>query len=408
MKQRIRWIWIFFAGLIFLIDPYVYLSLKRLLALETPVFPIVYWAIPFLLLLRLATLLAFHSYSQRKPAIQKRYFNLFGGLILFYIPKLFYMALSLMGLLMRTVTDLISMYPYRMAFMGYLGFVGGSILFIFILYGILYGRFHFKTQMLDFSHERIPAGFNGLRIVQISDLHIGSWVGHRKRLEQAIEKINSQNPDLILFTGDLFNNFYEEIADFKDILRKLNASYGKYAVLGNHDYGDYFPWPSDSAYRDNFNRIKGVYHDLGFHLLCNESQILRKNGHYIGIVGVENWGHPPFHQYGDLMKALSGIDGTGFNLLLSHDPSHWRSEVLQRKALTLTLSGHTHGMQFGFDTPWLKWSPAQAKYPEWKGLYREGHQALYVNPGLGYIGFPGRIGIRPEITVITLISPATR
>lgn len=408
MKQRIRWIWVLFVGLIILIDPYVYSSLKSLLALETFVFPLVYWAIPFLLLLRLAWLMAFYPFNQQKPRVQKSYFNLFGGLILFYIPKLFYLAMSLIGLLMRTVADLISMYPYRMEFMAYIGLFGSSILFLFILYGILYGRFHFKTQMLDFFHERIPAGFNGLRIVQISDLHIGSWVGHRKRLQQAVEKINNQNPDLILFTGDLFNNFYGEIADFKDILRGLRASYGKYAVLGNHDYGDYFSWPSDEAYRDNFNQIKRAYGELGFHLLCNESQILRKDAHQIGIVGVENWGHPPFHQYGDLTKALCESDGTGFNVLLSHDPSHWRSKVLHREAPTLTLSGHTHGMQFGLDTRWLKWSPAQTKYPEWKGLYREGQQALYVNPGLGYIGFPGRIGIRPEITVITLKSPAIR
>ena len=250
--------------------------------------------------------------------------------------------------------------------------------------------------------DLLPQNFNGLRIVQISDLHLGSFNYRYHILQRAINTINNLKPDFIFFTGDLVNNYAWELNGWENVLKTLTAQQGKYSVLGNHDYGDYSKWESEEERRRNFADIKDFHDKIGFKLLLNEAEIIVNKGEKIAIVGVENWGNPPFKQYGDLQKALKGVDAIGFKILLSHDPSHWSEEVVDKTNIALTLSGHTHGMQAGINIKNREWSPIKYKYKHWAGLYRLGHQFLYVSRGLGWMGFPGRLGMRPEITFIEL------
>jgi len=402
MRRRFHIIWVAFLLLIALVDSVAFIYLQEFVEPGSWLSAGIYWAIPSFLLIWLLYLTRFRSFYRRKPRVQKAYFNFFGLFLLLYLPKMIFVALALAETLVNVAIDLVSLYAIHIRVFSHAGLVLAGALFLLLLYGILLGRFHFKREYVFVDHPQLPGIFDGFRIVHISDVHIGSWVGHRRQIQRAVDLIRGAKPDMIVLTGDLFNNYHEEMEEFKDILRELEAPYGKYAVLGNHDYGDYFHWSNRFAYHDNFEKIKAVYRDIGFRLLCNESDIIHRHGASIEIAGVENWGMPPFHQYGDLQRALSDGESTDFTVLLSHDPSHWRQQVLENGKVQLTLSGHTHGMQFGIYTHGLKWSPASLKYPEWGGLYREEDRYLYVNKGLGYIGFPGRVGIRPEITVLTL------
>ncbi len=288
-------------------------------------------------------------------------------------------------------------YPHLFALLG----LGSAVLLVFgFTYGILFGRFRFKVHDKQIPFENLPGSFDGFRIVQISDMHIGSFFGDNRPLERAVELINQLKADLVLFTGDMVNNHAGELAGHEETLSKIQASEGKFAVLGNHDYGDYLSWSSAEQKEDNLNELKDRIRKAGFSLLLNESVTITRSNENIDLVGVENWGLPPFKQYGKLDKALE-MSGATFKVLMSHDPSHWDAEV-QQSDIDLTLSGHTHGMQFGFELGKWKWSPVKYKYRKWAGLYENKGKFLYVNRGLGYIGYPGRLGIWPEITLITL------
>ncbi|WP_421151077.1 metallophosphoesterase [Seonamhaeicola sp. NFXS20] len=284
------------------------------------------------------------------------------------------------------------------------GLLSGILPFFVILYAIFKAVYNFKIykHKLHFSH--LPKSFNALKIVQISDLHIGSFNNRYKILQKAVEQINSLHPDFIFFTGDLVNNYAWELLGWDKILKKLSAKKGKFAVLGNHDYGDYSKWNSEEEKQNNFNKIKQFYKNIDFKLLLNESEIIEINNEKISIIGVENWGKPPFKQYGNLQFAIKNAIKIPFKILLSHDPSHWNDEVINKTDIAFTLSGHTHGMQLGFNYKNMTWSPIKYKYKHWAGLYRHKNQYLYVNRGLGWIGFPGRLGMRPEITFFKLIS----
>jgi predicted MPP superfamily phosphohydrolase len=365
-------------------------------------FRLIYWTVSLIILFYLVMILVNKSYQRKDVRYQKKTFNFFGLFILVYIPKLVFSVFSVIEDILIYIAENVFQITISSIIITQSGLILAVVLFLILLYGILAGRFYFKTERISVVHKALPGEFNGLKLVHISDLHIGSWKGHKRHLKKVVRKINKEQPDWIVFTGDLFNNFYEEIEDFKELLKSIQSKNGKLAVLGNHDYGDYFFWNSNQEKNANFEKIKKAYSDIGFRLLCNESLTLEKNGSKISFSGVENWGLPPFHQYGDLQKALSQIDESKFIILLSHDPSHWKEEIAGMENIPLTLSGHTHGMQFGIYTKGFRWSPSKLKYPEWGGLYRLNDQLLYVNKGLGYIGFPGRIGIRPEITVLTL------
>lgn len=268
---------------------------------------------------------------------------------------------------------------------------------VMILYGSFFGRTQFEVKEVDYISSRLPEAFDGYRIVQLSDLHIGSWKGNDKPIRKMVELANAQHADLIVFTGDLVNHRALELNGFEDILSGLQAKDGVYSILGNHDYAPYFRWKDKRDQVANLIELKRKEKEMGWILLNNEHTIIHQGKDSIALIGVENEGEPPFSQHGDLHKAIKGTEGM-FQLLLSHNPTHWRREVLPESTVDLMLAGHTHGMQLQFG----HYSPASMVYPEWSGMYYEGTRALYVNIGIGYVGLPFRFGAWPEITVITL------
>ncbi len=338
-----------------------------------------------------------------------------GFFILFYIPKLFFIVFQFAQDVVLILTKLVEViFPKntyvsekvilisRSDFLLQVGLIIASIPFFSIIWGIWWGKYNYKVKRLNLDFNNLPSSFNGLKIVQISDLHLGSFAGNSKKLEPAIKMVNELKPDYILFTGDLVNNIASEAEEFIPLLQKLHAKYGKFSILGNHDYGEYYNWPSKSDLAENMEELFKHHKTAGFSLLRNESVLLSRNGQNLALIGVENWGLPPFPQYGDLQKAYAPVKDADFKILLSHDPSHWDAEVRPTTNIDLTLSGHTHGMQFAFRIPGWRWSPVKFKYPRWAGLYREDKQLLYVNIGLGFIAFPGRVGTPPEISLFTL------
>ena len=289
-----------------------------------------------------------------------------------------------------------------------IGLFSGFLPFFVVVYAIFKAVYNFKIHHHHIKFKELPSSFNGLKIVHISDLHLGSFNYRYKILNRAVKLINNMEPDLILFTGDLVNNYAWELRGWQRVFRKLEASIGKYAVLGNHDYGDYSEWETEKDKQDNFNAIKQFYKDIDFNLLLNDADIIMKNNEKIAVLGVENWGNPPFKQYGNLKKALEKTRDEQFKILLSHDPTHWPEEIIRETNIALTLSGHTHGMQAGVKIKNLQWSPIKYKYQHWAGIYKENGQYLYVNRGLGWMGFPGRLGMRPEITLLELRSTSKK
>lgn len=273
-----------------------------------------------------------------------------------------------------------------------------------MIYGMIRGKYNFMVREQAVYFPDLPSAFDGLTITQYSDLHIGSFDRDaRAHLTHAVDLIKSLHSDLIFFTGDVVNSQAVEMNGWYDVFEGLEAPLGKFAVLGNHDYGDYVNWPSEEAKAENLRQVKNIHPALGFRLLLNEHVPLEKNGEKIYIVGVENWGKPPFPQYGDIAKATQGLGKDDFKILLSHDPNHWEAKVLKEPyPCQLMCAGHTHGFQMGVEVPGIRWSLSQYFYKEWAGLYHKGEKYIYVNRGLGFIGFSGRAGIWPEITRITL------
>ncbi|ALJ06042.1 phosphoesterase [Pseudalgibacter alginicilyticus] len=291
----------------------------------------------------------------------------------------------------------------RRAFISKIALGVAAIPLASILYGIFKGRYNYKVLKYTLFFEDLPKAFDGYKLTQISDIHSGSF-DNLEKVKYAVSLINEQESDVILFTGDFVNDKAEELVPYKNIFNKLKAKDGLFSILGNHDYGDYTTWDSETAKRKNLEDLKNVQKEIGFDLLLNEHRYLEKNGEKIALIGVENWGTGGFKQAGDLKKASQHIQETDFKILMSHDPSHWEHKVIQDNYhYHLTLSGHTHGMQFGIEIPgWFKWSPAKWRYKYWAGIYKEMGQYINVNRGFGYLAFPGRVGIWPEITVIEL------
>jgi len=289
----------------------------------------------------------------------------------------------------------------RSAFMTRLALLMGGTFFATLLHGMS-NRYNYRLRKVNLRFPHLPADFHQLKIIQISDIHSGSLTDP-KAVAKGIEMILAQQPDLILFTGDLVNNKSEEMDEYIALFSKLKAPLGVYSILGNHDYGDYVEWESPLAKSENLNRLKAIHAQMGWNLLLNEHVVLRRGESEIALLGVENISAKGFHSYGNLKMASTGTASYPFQILMSHDPSHWDAETIKSyQHIDLTLSGHTHGMQFGVEIPWLKWSPVQYAYPRWAGLYQEGNQYLYINRGFGFLGYPGRVGILPEITMITL------
>lgn len=292
-------------------------------------------------------------------------------------------------------------YPERPLTGIYLGILLSLIIIIVFIYGILRGKYAYQVIRHTLYFDDLPDAFDGFKLVQISDVHAGS-LNNLKAVQKGIDMINRQQADLFVFTGDLVNNKAEEVKPFINHFSQIKAPFGQFSVLGNHDYGDYIAWPSDTAKRENLMQLKKYHADIGFRLLLDEHVELQKNGQKIILAGIENWGLG-FGERGDLETALKGTTKDDFKILLSHDPSHWEAQVKNHPSkIHLTLAGHTHGMQFGIEAFGLKWSPVQFRYKHWAGVKEENSRFLNVNRGFGFIGFSGRVGIWPEITVIEL------
>jgi len=291
----------------------------------------------------------------------------------------------------------------RSTFISWLGIAVGSTLFGTLLYGFS-NKYNYQIKRIRLSFKNLPQNFKGLKIVHISDIHSGSF-NNKIAVNKGIDKILKENADLILFTGDLVNDRYEEMHEYKDIFSRLDAPMGVYSTLGNHDYGDYMRWESEEAKQVNLENLKSLQKQMGWKLLMNEHVIFEREGEKIALLGIENFGAKGnFPKYGKMNLAYPGTETISFKILMSHDPSHWEYQVLKEyKDIDLMLSGHTHGMQFGIENPYFRWSPVQWMYKQWAGLYEVGKQKLYVNRGFGFIGYPGRVGILPEITVIELV-----
>jgi len=291
----------------------------------------------------------------------------------------------------------------RSAFLSWLGIGIGGTLITSLIYGFS-NKYNYQIRHLPLAFSNLPPAFKGLKIAQISDVHSGSF-DNKKAVEKGVQKVLDLKPDLILFTGDLINDRATEMFGYEEVFARLKAPMGVFSILGNHDYGDYVNWPTAEARNQNIEDLKKIQAGMGWRLLMNEHVVLEKDGQEIALIGIENWSaKAQFPKHGKMGEAYPGAEKYPFKILMSHDPSHWDAEVRPKYSdIDLTLAGHTHGMQFGIEIPGFKWSPVKYVYNEWAGLYESGKQKLYVNRGFGFIGYPGRVGILPEITLIELV-----
>jgi len=283
-----------------------------------------------------------------------------------------------------------------------IGFVAALIVFFTMIYGMLFNTYKYQTKISKIILPNLPDSFNGFKIIQISDLHAGSFL-NSKPLTNVVKIINAQKADIVFFTGDLVNGKHEEVLPYIEVLKQIEAKHGVFSVFGNHDYGDHTNWQTAEAKQNNVQKLKDVHKKLGWNLLWDEHRTIEQNNEHITVIGVQNYRSHGLISYGSLKKATENIHYSNVNILLSHDPSIWKKEVIKDYPnIDLTFSGHTHGMQFGINIGSIKWSPVQYFYKEWAGLYRKNNQYIYTNSGLGFLGYHGRVGILPEITVIEL------
>ena len=416
MRSATSW-WII-ALVIFLLDLYVFQALKTVSQQGSErgrqaIF-ITYWVVSFF---TIATMLSFPylQFLQTSKIFRNYVFAILIGLFLAkLIGSLFFVADDIRRgalLLMNKIFPLSGaqyMGPEgqgipRSTFLSWLGLGLGGTLFGTLLFGFG-NKYNYQIKKIKLSFKNLPEAFKGMRMVHISDIHSGSFQDIRA-VNKGIDLILKQQPDLIVFTGDLVNDRATEMEPYQNSFGRLTAPLGVFSTLGNHDYGDYVQWPTAQAKIDNLESLKKVHANMGWRLLMNEHVVLDKKGEKIALLGIENWGAKArFPKYGKMDLAHVGTENIPFKILLSHDPSHWDAQILpEYPGIDLMLSGHTHGMQFGLENPYFKWSPVQWMYKQWAGLYEQGAQKLYVNRGYGFIGYPGRVGILPEITVIEFI-----
>jgi len=409
-----------FMVLLFLADLYLWSSVRK------QVFSYRKWlklAVSFIYWLPLILVIGLMSASVFVPIIdwndQFRTF-LLGFILVFYAAKILPVVFLFLADIVRVIDKVFILFRKeerkkieekegisRSRFLQYLGFISGGLVLGTMFTGMFKWVYQYKVHNQKIKLAKLPEGFEGMKIVQISDLHLGSW-NLTEPLEQAVSIINDTDPDLILFTGDLVNFSTKEAFRFEETLSKLKAKNGVYAVLGNHDYGDYVTWPNKTAKEKNLGDLFKFFDRVGWKLLRNQNEVFETESGKLALIGVENWGASPrFPKYGDIDIAMKGTEDTDVRLLMTHDPSHWGDIIIPNNyEIDLSMSGHTHGFQFGIETPGVKWSPAQWMYKQWAGLYQHDQTGryLYVNRGLGVIGYPGRIGILPEITVFELVS----
>lgn len=405
-------------GLMILVDFYVFSVIKSLAVSDSPrtktIIYVIYWLI---CILTMAGLLLFF-FTNREFLGRRIRLYLFSIVVIVFFSQLISSVFFLVDDLRRGIqwlagkmffsgTEGASMSDNtisRSVFLNWLGLSAGGLLMGSLFYGYT-NKYNYQLKKVKLHFPNLPPGLKGMKIVQFSDVHSGSFTD-KKAVLRGVKMIQDQHADLIVFTGDLVNDVATEMKNYTEVFNTLKAPMGVYSIFGNHDYGDYVTWPQNGITKDeNLEHLAQIEGELGWDLLRNRNVILLRNGDKFPLIGVENWsnvGH--FPKYGDLKKAYAGSENYPFKILLSHDPSHWDAQVRPEFSdIDLTLSGHTHGMQFGVKIPGFKWSPVEYIYKEWDGLYENGNQKLYVNPGYGFIGYPGRVGILPEITVFELV-----
>lgn len=371
-----------------LIDIYFFAAVNTLA--PGPVTFYIYWAVDIFL----AGGIALSLLTGRRKLVSP-FMSL---MLLSLIPKL----IGDVFLLLEDLTRPFRHTPARSYLFSELVIAVALITFFSVLFGITKGRHYYKVRRTILYFENLPEAFNDFTITQLSDIHAGSF-SDAEGVQKGLDLVNAQGSDVILFTGDLVNNQASEMDPWIPAFAGLKAPLGKFSVLGNHDYGDYLHWESAEEKRDNLVRLKSVHTEIGFRLLLNERVKIEKDGRSIELIGVENWGKGGFHKYGDLNLATANVADKDFKILMSHDPSHWDAVTLGHdKRIDLTLAGHTHGAQFGFELFGFKWSPIKYVYKQWAGLYEKAGRYLYVNRGFGFLGLKGRVGIWPEIAVLTL------
>lgn len=399
--------WVLFFVFVALVEIYVFQTVKTITKIKWVQYA--HLAASILIILYIA-----YQFTQFDRSVGQNKTTLFtlGLLLITFIPKLVITIVMLGEDIIRIIEGCIraflgnseqSFLPERRKFVSQIALGLAAVPFLSLLYGMTKGKYNFKVLKQTIFFPDLPDAFDGFTITQISDVHSGSFDNHEE-IEHAISLINEQHSDIVLFTGDIVNTHAEEMYPWIDTFKKIETpAFGKYSVLGNHDYGEYVTWPSQAEKEKNFQDIKDLHRQIGFKLLLNENVKLEKDGQHIALIGVENWGHN-FKKAGDLVKATQGVDAHDFKVLMSHDPSHWEYEVKKSETnYHLTLSGHTHGLQFGIEIPgFIKWSPVQYVYKQWAGLYENLGRYIYVNRGFGFHAYPGRVGIWPEITVIEL------
>jgi len=399
---------LFLCILLFLIELYAFQAVKTLVKTKQAI--ITYQIVSFLLAV---TVVYLFSKFDRKVGQTSMSMFTFGLFLIVYIPKILITFVLFGEDIVRVFVSIFNFFsndykeqgnfPSRRKFVSQIGLGLAAIPFFSLIYGMTIGKFNFKVIKQPIYFSDLPDAFDGFTITQISDIHSGSF-DNVEKIEEAIDLINQQNSDLILFTGDIVNTHAAEMLPWLATFNKIqNHKYGKFAVLGNHDYGEYVTWDTNEEKEENFQAIKKLYGQIGFDLLLNEHKFIQKDNQKLAIVGVENWGQN-FKKAGDIEKAATQLSKNDFKILMSHDPSHWEYEVKNHeKHFQLTLSGHTHGMQFGIEIPgFFKWSPVQYIYKQWAGLYENLGRNIYVNRGFGFHAYAGRVGIMPEITQIIL------
>lgn len=405
-------------AILILLDLYVFMAIKVLSASALPrTRSIIFYAYWFLTLLTISSVL-FLTFGDPNSISRVSRSYITAVLIGLTVSKIAAATFFLIDDIRRLVQWLVAKFMFtntetsqindakisRSAFLSWVGVAAGSTLFGSLVYGFS-NKYNYTIKRVKLSYDNLPKAFKGFKIVLISDIHAGSFT-NKEAVKHGVDMLLAENADLAIFSGDLVNDRATEMENYMDVFSKVTAPYGVYSSLGNHDYGDYIQWPSQGiSKKQNLENLKKVHADLGWKLMMNEHAVLEKDGEEIAIIGVENWGAKArFPKFGDLKKAAAGTEKYPFKILISHDPSHWDAQVRPLYPdIDLMVSGHTHGMQYGIDIPGFKWSPVQYVYKQWKGLYEQGKQKLYVNTGYGFIGYPGRVGILPEITIIELV-----